>query len=181
MDSRRSRATLPAASQEVAPLFLEEPLLSDDVAGHAHVRAHSGVPVALGEQLCNRFEFWNYVRAEAVDYLQPDVWKVGGITEWLKIAALAQCTNLVISPHACMELSMHLAGATQNSAGVENIFGLNLYDFGATAAPIPINDGMITLPDTPGHGVVFDGPALAPNEIHGATPSRASSAKLSSI
>ncbi len=128
---------------EVSPTFIEEPLLSDDVAGHAHVRAHGGVPIALGEQLCNRFEFWNYVRAEAVDYVQPDVWKVGGITEWMKVATLAQCASLILSPHGALELSMHLAGATPNCAMVENIFGLNLNDFGATAAPVDIRNGMI--------------------------------------
>lgn len=152
---------------EVAPTFVEEPLISDDVAGHAHVRAHGGVPLALGEQLCNRFEFWNYVRAEAADFLQPDVWKVGGITEWTKVAMLAQCANLVVSPHGALEISMHLAGATPNCAMVENIFGLNLYDFGATARPVIIKNGTIALPDAPGHGVAFDGPALAANEVHG--------------
>ncbi len=145
----------------VTPAFVEEPLISDDVAGHAHVRAHGGVPLALGEQLCNRFEFWNYVRAEAVDILQPDVWKVGGITEWMKIAALAQCANLVVSPHGALEISLHLAGATPNSGMVENIFGLNLHDFGATTTPIEIRNGAIALPETPGHGVMLDGPALA--------------------
>jgi len=69
------------ALKDVRPDWIEEPLLSDDVAGHAHVRAGSGVPVAIGEELGNRFEFWNYVRAEAVDVLHPNVWKVGGITE----------------------------------------------------------------------------------------------------
>jgi L-alanine-DL-glutamate epimerase-like enolase superfamily enzyme len=150
---------------EVAPLFIEEPLLSDDVAGHAHVRAHGGVPVAMGESLCNRFEFWNYVRAEAVDYLQPDVGKVGGITEFLKIAALAQCANLVVSPHGVLELSLHLAGAIPNASKVENIFGLSLHELGATTAPVQIVDGTIALPQAPGHGVVFDGPALAAHEI----------------
>ena len=155
------------ALADVAPTFIEEPLLSDDVAGHAHVRAHGGIPVALGEQLCNRFEFWNYVRAEAVDYVQPDVWKVGGITEWMKVATLAQCANLVVSPHGALEISMHLAGATPNCSMVENIFGLNLHDFGATVAQVAIKNGTIALPDEPGHGVVFDGPALAANEVHG--------------
>jgi hypothetical protein len=42
----------------------------------------------LGAQLCNRFDFWNYIRSEAADYLQSDVWKAGGITEFPKIAAL---------------------------------------------------------------------------------------------
>lgn len=150
---------------EVSPLFIEEPVLSDDVHGHRKLRDAVGVPIALGEQLCNRFEFWNYVRDDAVDFLQPDVWKVGGITEFMKIAALGAATNIDISPHAAMEISVHLAAALPNALHVENIFGLNLFDFGATAEPMVVTDGKIVLDDTPGHGVVFDGPSLTGNEL----------------
>lgn len=146
---------------EAAPLFIEEPLLSDDVDGHRRLRQSCGVPVAMGEQLCNRFEFWTYVRSDAADYLQPDVWKVGGITEFLKIAALGASTNLPISPHGAVELSVHLAAALPNALHVENIFGLNLFDLGATTKPLPFRDGLLQPPDGPGHGVIFDGPALA--------------------
>lgn len=142
---------------ETRPLFIEEPLLSDDVAGHARLCGQTSIPVAVGEQLCNRYEFWNYVRSEAVDYVQPCVWKVGGITEWMKIATLAECANLVVSPHGALELSLHLAAAIPNSSKIENIFGVSLFELGATKSEIPIVDGMISPPEMPGHGVTFDG------------------------
>lgn len=145
---------------ETKPLFIEEPLLSDDVAGHTQLRRASNVPVAVGEQLCNRYDFWNYVREEAADYLQPCVWKVGGITEWLKVAALAGCANLMISPHGALELSVHLAAAVPNSDRIENIFGVGLHELQVTTVETPIVNGMMTPPDAPGHGVVLDGPAL---------------------
>jgi L-alanine-DL-glutamate epimerase-like enolase superfamily enzyme len=151
---------------QVSPMFIEEPLLSDDVHGHRKLRDATGVPVALGEQLCNRYEFWNYVRDDAADFLQPDIWKVGGVTEFMKIVALGAVSNIDISPHASLELSQHLAAAAPNALHIENIFGLNLYDFGATAKPMAITDGKVTLADTPGHGVIFDGPSLvATNEV----------------
>jgi L-alanine-DL-glutamate epimerase-like enolase superfamily enzyme len=150
---------------EAAPLFVEEPLLSDDVDGHRRLRAAAGVPIAMGEQLCNRYEFWNYVRAGATDFLQPDVWKVGGITEFLKIAALGASANIPLSPHGAVELSVHLAAALPNALHVENIFGLNLFDLGATTVPLPVRDGHLVPPDGPGHGVVLDGPALQGNEV----------------
>jgi len=153
-----------AILSETSPLFIEEPLLSDDVNGHKKLRDAVGVPIAVGEQLCNRFEFWNYVREGAAEFLQPDVWKVGGITEFLKIAALGAAANIPISPHGAAELSVHLAAALPNALHVENIFGLNLFDFGATSTPMPISEGR-TVPGTaPGHGVVFDGD-LAGHEI----------------
>jgi L-alanine-DL-glutamate epimerase-like enolase superfamily enzyme len=147
------------------PTFIEEPALSDDPAGHAHICAQAGIPVALGEQLCNRFEFWAYVRAAAVDILQPCPWKVGGITEWMKIAALGAAANLPVSPHGAVELTAHLAAAVPNSLAVENIFGLGLHDIGATTRPLEVRDGMIAPGEAPGHGVVFDGPALAEHEV----------------
>jgi L-alanine-DL-glutamate epimerase-like enolase superfamily enzyme len=150
----------------VSPLFVEEPLLSDDVHGHKKLRDASGVPIALGEQLGNRYDFWNYVRDDAADFLQPDVWKVGGISEFMKIVALGAATNVDISPHGAMEISVHLAAAAPNALHVENIFGLNLHDFGATANPMPIKDGKLVPPDAPGHGVAFDGSSLvADNEV----------------
>lgn len=145
---------------ETKPLFIEEPILSDDVAGHARLRAASTVPVAVGEQLCNRYEFWNYVREGAADFLQPCVWKVGGMTEWMKVAAMAQCANLTISPHGALELSLHLAAAIPNSDRIENIFGVSLHELGATTVETRIVDGMAAPGEEPGHGVVFDGPAL---------------------
>ena len=64
------------------------------------------------------------------------------------------------------ELSQHLAAAAPNALHIENIFGLNLYDFGATAKPMAVAGGRVTLTDTPGHGVIFDGPSLvAANEV----------------
>lgn len=150
---------------EVMPAFIEEPTLSDDVAGHAAICRAGDVPVAVGEQLGNRYEFWNYVRDRAADILQPCPFSVGGITEWMKIAALAQCSNLTISPHGALELSTHLAGAITHSSSVENIFTTSLYELGVCTQPIRIENGLVTLNDTPGHGVVFDGPALREHEV----------------
>lgn len=145
---------------EVKPLFIEEPILSDDIAGHARLRGQSPVPVAVGEQLCNKYEFWNYIRDDAVDYVQPCVWKVGGITEWMKIAAIAQTANLIVSPHGALELSVHLAAAIPNSERIEHIFGVTLFSLGATTVEPPIVNGAMKPAETPGHGVLLDGPAL---------------------
>lgn len=149
------------ALEEVRPGWIEEPILSDDVQGHAHLRSRIGIPVALGEQLCNRFEFWNYVRTGAADVLQPNVWKVGGITEWIKIAHMAQHANLTVAPHNSLELSSHLMGAVPNGWAVENIEGGNLADFGIIEQAPYIENARVTLTDIPGHGVVFDEAALA--------------------
>lgn len=146
---------------EIRPGWIEEPLLSDDIDGHVHVRAHGGIPVAVGEQLCNRFEFWNYVKRNAADVLQPNVWKVGGITEWLKVAHMAQHANLLIAPHDSLELSVHLVAAVANGYMVENIFGGNLTDLGIIEEPVIIESGRVRLPRKPGHGIAFNKSALS--------------------
>lgn len=164
------------ALREFRPDWIEEPILSDDIRGHAHVRAAGGVPVAVGEQLGNRFEFWNYVVAEAVDVVQPNVWKVGGITEWLKIAHLAQHANLPVAPHNSLELSRHLVAGVSNGFMVENIFGGNLSDLGVVEEPVAIERGRTHLSERPGHGVKFLKDvllryALTPGDVIDRTPS----------
>jgi L-alanine-DL-glutamate epimerase-like enolase superfamily enzyme len=156
---------------EAAPLFIEEPILSDDVSGHRRLR-EARMPIAVGEQLCNRFEFWNYVREGAADILQPDVWKVGGITEFLKIAALGAAANLPISPHGAAELSVHLAAALPNALHVENIFGLNLFDFGATNEPMTVSNGRAVPGQAPGHGVSIDWDSIRDHELSPGVPIR---------
>ncbi len=147
------------------PAWIEEPILSDDIAGHAHLRKSCPVPVALGEQLSNKYEFWNYIRADAVDILQPNVWKVGGITEWIKIAHLAQHANLSVAPHNSLELSIHLVASIPNGMMVENIFGGNLPDYGIASDHLEIRNARLKLPQCLGHGVVFDDTALRKHEL----------------
>jgi len=153
------------ALEPCRPAWIEEPILSDDIAGHVHLRAQAGMPVALGESLSNRYEFWNFVRADAVDVLQPNPWKVGGITEWMRIAALGATANLRVAPHASSELSAHLCAAVACGMRVERLFGGDLADLGVTRSQIRIENGQILLGEAPGHGVCFDWDRLAAHVI----------------
>src|SRR5690606_14493312 len=69
--------------------WIEEPLAFHDIEGHAQLRRHTPVAIALGESLFAREQFLDYLRADAVDIVQADVAFVGGYTEWLRIAELA--------------------------------------------------------------------------------------------
>jgi L-alanine-DL-glutamate epimerase-like enolase superfamily enzyme len=157
-----------ASLAEFAPGMIEEPLLSDDIAGHALLRQRTTVPIALGEQLSNKYEFWNYVRAEAADILQPNVWKVGGITEWLKVAHMAQHANLPVAPHAGLELSMHMCAAVQNGQMVERMIDGDLSDLGLFNESVAADNGIIVLPDRPGHGFTIDWKRMTPHALAGA-------------
>ena len=144
------------------PVWMEEPMASDDIESHARLAAVSPVPIALGEEVSTRYEFWRYVASGGVHYLQPNVLKVGGITEWLKIAHLGNCANLTIAPHGTLESSIIVAAAIPGCYPVENIDGGSFMDQGIAEFSAVPKDGRIALSDMPGLGVVFDRAALEP-------------------
>jgi len=147
------------------PTWMEEPLASDDVDSHARLAAVSPVPIALGEEVSTRYEFWRYVSSGAVHYLQPNVLKVGGISEWLKIAHLGNCANLTIAPHGALEVSAIVAAAIPLCYPVENIDGGSFLDQGIVTQSATIANGRILLSDLPGLGVEFNQDALAPCRV----------------
>jgi L-alanine-DL-glutamate epimerase-like enolase superfamily enzyme len=156
-----------AALRAFDPYWLEEPLLADDREGHVHVRRAGGVPVAVGESLYTRYEFADWIRAGAVDVVQADVCRVGGFTEWLKIARLAESANLPMAPHFVLELSVHALCAVPNGLILEDLQGGSLTELGVLAEPLRVVDGWGTPPARPGHGVVFDAAALRRHEVAG--------------
>jgi L-alanine-DL-glutamate epimerase-like enolase superfamily enzyme len=136
--------------------WMEEPLVSDDVAGHATLARRSRVPVAVGEHLQGRYEFAAYVREGAAAVLQPDAPLTGGVSEWMRVAALADTFNLPVSPHFLPELHVHLAAAAPTATSVEH-FPLLDDLLGEVLRP---KDGAVAPPDRPGHGLVWDEEAL---------------------
>ena len=149
------------------PFWLEEPLLAEDRAGHVHVRQATGIPIAVGETLYTRYEFADYMRAGAVDVVQADIPRVGGFTEWMKIARLAEAFNLPVAPHFMMELSVHALCAVPNGLILEDLQGGSLTDLGILAEPIRVENGEIAPPARLGHGIVFDRAALGCYEVTG--------------
>jgi L-alanine-DL-glutamate epimerase-like enolase superfamily enzyme len=158
------------------PFWLEEPILADDRQGHVQVRALTGVPIAVGETLYTRYEFADYMRAGAVDIVQADVIRVGGYTEWMKIAKLAESFNLPVAPHFMMELSVHALCAVPNGLILEDLRGGSLTDMGLLAEPVAVKQGELRPPARPGHGIALNVEALRPYEVtgplHGLTSSR---------
>lgn len=142
---------------ELGVYWMEEPLRSDDVEGHRQLAARGGVPIAVGEHLQGRFEFAQYVRREAASILQPDPPLSGGVTEWQRIATIAEVGSATLSPHFMPELNVHLALAVPNCPYVEHF---PLLDEVLTET-IKIENGHAVPPDRPGHGLQFDDDLLA--------------------
>lgn len=153
----------PAGAQWLAHRFadlgvswLEEPLPASDVAGHRALAARSPVPLAVGEHLQGLGEFVPYADPAVVGVLQPDAPLTGGISEFLRIATLAEANGLAVSPHFLPELHVHLAAACRTATWIEHF---PLID-DLLGELLPVRGGRAAVPQRPGHGMVWDDHAL---------------------
>ena len=140
--------------------WIEEPLLYQDIQGHAALKRAIKTPLALGESLYSREQILAYLQADAVDFIQADVAFVGGITEWKKIAHMGQAFGRLMAPHFMMELSLHLLCGIPNGFMLENVIGGSLTELGLLAKPITIKDGIGSPSQAPGHGIEFNWEAI---------------------
>ncbi|MFM9967804.1 MAG: mandelate racemase/muconate lactonizing enzyme family protein [Burkholderiales bacterium] len=133
-------------------LWYEEPVNADDVAACAEVARSIRIPVATGENAYTRYEFRDLIEARAARYLMPDVQHANGFSETLRIAALAQANQLIVSPHLAHELSIHVVGALSNGFLVEFMDWIptDLFEY-----PLQCVEGCFQIPERPGHGVVL--------------------------
>lgn len=128
--------------------WIEEPLDAYDAEGHAALAALLDTPIASGEMLTSVGEHAELIRQRAVDFIQPDAPRVGGITPFLKIMALADHARLRMAPHFAMEIHLHLAAAYPHEPWVEHFEWLEpLFN-----ERLAIRDGRMHVPDRPGLG-----------------------------
>jgi len=146
--------------------WFEEPLNPDALDDYVQLRLRSPVKVAGGEVLTRRQSFLPWLQAQAFDIVQPDVTKVGGLSEERRIAWTAQDNDVAFVPHGWntalgLAADLQLAAALPNTNLVEYLTGSSYID-GIVAAPWRLaDDGMLTIPDGPGLGVALDLDAVA--------------------
>jgi len=141
--------------------WLEEPVSADNVAGQAEVRASTDIPIASGESEQTRFAFRDLIAARAVDILQPDVAIAGGITETLRICALAAAHGLTMAPHLwgsaiLFASGLHLAVATPCVTLLEFTRGDNPLLHELVQEPFDLRDGFVHASDRPGLGLTLN-------------------------
>jgi len=141
--------------------WFEEPVTGDDRAGLAEFRAGTHIPVSLGESECTRFDFADLIARRAVDILQPDPAFCGGITEGMRIAAMASGFNLRFAPHLwagapAFFAGLHMVAAAPSGFIVEFSLGANPMIHDLSKAPVRVVDGSIAAPDAPGLGLDMD-------------------------
>jgi L-alanine-DL-glutamate epimerase-like enolase superfamily enzyme len=150
------------ALKEFDVLWLEEPIAPDDVAGHVRVSREGGLPIAAGENLHTVYEFQSYISHGCLDFPEPDLSNMGGITAWMQVAKMAQAHNLPVTSHGVHDLHVHLLAAAPNGIYLE-VHGFSLDRF--IAQPLQIENGEAVAPERPGHGVNFNWQALAEHEV----------------
>lgn len=138
-------------------IWIEEPLDAYDFEGHAHLANVLDTPIATGEMLASVAEHKGLITANGCDIIQPDAPRVGGITQFLRLAALADERGLGLAPHFAMEIHLHLAAAYPREPWVEHFDWLDpLFN-----ERLETKNGRMLVPDRPGLGVTLSDQARA--------------------
>lgn len=137
--------------------WIEEPLRADDLAGHTELQQRIDVPVALGENVHTVHRFRDFLDAGAVDIVQPNIVRVGGITPFLRIAELVQERGAQLAPHLLPELSAQVAFSLPQTCWLEDVEDAGFADLGALTEPtgLQMHDGWAFGGPTIGLGMNF--------------------------
>jgi L-alanine-DL-glutamate epimerase-like enolase superfamily enzyme len=141
--------------EEFDPFWFEEPIAADDYEGHMRIAEKTTIPIATGENEYTRYGFRDLIATGSVPILNADAKILGGVTEFMKVAALAQAHDLDIAPHGAQEIHIHLVSAIANGLILEfypkrmdPMWG-KVYNETLTLN----DDGSVSPPEVPGIGI----------------------------
>lgn len=146
------------------PMFIEEPVLSENLEAFATLAQYTSAPIATGERMFSRWDFKRLFEQGAVDIIQPDLSHAGGITEVKKIAAMAEAYDVALAPHCPLgpisfAAALHIdfscinAFIQESSIGIHYNEGADLLDYLSNPEVFDIKDGCIARPELPGLGI----------------------------
>ena len=150
--------------EEFDPMFLEEPVLCENMEAFSEIAAACNIPIATGERLYSRWDFKRLLHAGGVDIIQPDLSHAGGITEVKKIASMAEAYDVALAPHcplgpialaACLNVDATCYNAViqEQSIGIHYNVGKSVLDYVNNREDFEFTDGFVKLPRKPGLGV----------------------------
>jgi mandelate racemase len=137
--------------------WVEEPTLAHDYAGHARVARDAATPIQCGENWWGVLDMQHAIDAQASDYVMPDVMKIGGVTGWLRAAALAGAKGIRMSNHLWPEVSARLLCCTPTAHWLEYADWWNPI----LAEPLLVENGLAVVGDAVGSGVQWNEDAVA--------------------
>lgn len=137
-------------------LWIEEPVRADDFAGCAKVAREVGTPIQIGENFMGPEQMAQALAAGACDFVMPDAQRIGGVSGWLRAAALAQAAGLEMSSHLFPEASAHLLAVTPSRHYLEYVDWANPI----LAQPLELHDGCALISGRPGLGIAWNEKAV---------------------
>jgi mandelate racemase len=136
--------------------WIEEPVRADDFTGCARVAREVETPIQIGENFMGPEQMAQALAAGACDYAMPDAERIGGVTGWLRAAALAQGAGVEMSSHLFPEVSAHLLAVTPTAHWLEYVDWADA----VLAEPCIVKDGKLAIPERPGSGIAWDEAAV---------------------
>jgi L-alanine-DL-glutamate epimerase-like enolase superfamily enzyme len=151
--------------RELGVLFLEEPLSPDDLDGYAVLARDGGVAIAGGEKYTSVSEFERFARTISPGYLQPDVARVGGLSQARRVADLAASRGCTVVPHCWASdvlgaASLHLVSSMPDGPLLEYCVSDHSVRRNLVREPLTVRDGFLDVPEAPGLGVELDDTAI---------------------
>jgi mandelate racemase len=137
--------------------WIEEPVRHDDYAGNARIAAAARTPIQIGENFDGAFAMETALAHSASDFVMPDAQRIGGVTGWLRAAALAHAHGIEMSTHLFSEVSAHLMTVTPTAHWLEYVDWADAI----LAEPLTIKDGHVLIDERPGSGIQWDEAAVA--------------------
>lgn len=149
------------ALDEEGVYWIEEPIVYDDLEGCARIAREVATPVQIGENFYGPEDLSRALAAGACDFVMPDLERIGGVTGWLRAAAVAEDADVKVSSHIFPEVSAHLLAVTPTRHWLEYV------DWAAPIleTPLAVADGHVLIPDTPGTGVSWNEDAVGKYQV----------------
>jgi mandelate racemase len=136
--------------------WIEEPVVYDNYEGHARLAADLKTPIQIGENFYGPREMYKALQAGACDYVMPDFMRIGGVTGWLRAAAIAGAAGVPISTHLYPEVAAHVMRVTETAHWLE----WQEWSHPILQQPYKVQDGMLQIPDAPGVGIDWNEEAV---------------------
>ncbi len=141
--------------------WIEEPIVYDNFDGHAQLAAELKTPIQIGENFYGPRDLYRALQSKACDYVMPDFMRIGGVTGWLRAAAIAGTAGVPMSSHLYPEVAAHMMRVTETAHWLE---WQNWAD-PVLQKPYAIRNGLLHVPDTPGVGLEWNEDAVRAHRV----------------
>ena len=140
--------------------WIEEPIVYDNFEGYAQLTAELKTPIQIGENFYGPRDLYRALQCKACDYVMPDFMRIGGVTGWLRAAAIAGTAGVPVSTHLYPEVAAHVMRVTETAHWLE---WQNWAD-PILKRPYEIRDSRLHIPDVPGTGLEWNEEAVSANQ-----------------